>query len=274
MLERVQQERSRERRTPPRQETANVPFELFKYTLESLRNDTTMSREQQQRIFQAFATIFASLLIGGFVYAGQDAIRQNSILLLILFNIANPAFAIIATVIYLGELTRQGRTAMTLRGLEHWAARQSFARLGRGKDAIVTLFIETFYGSRASRGPTRGYGVGLYYFAILLLFGGSLVTSVVIGTILLWDDRYGGLIRWVALPASVLLCSIWCVITLLQARRIQRLASTTPNFPKDVSIFEVLSNSRVGLSSKDGESFTGMTSTSANSPLGLGNDTR
>jgi hypothetical protein len=238
MLERVQQERSREKRRSS-QETANVPFELFKYTLESLRNDTTMSREQQQRIFQAFATIFASLLIGGFVYAGQDAIRQNSILLLILFNIANPAFAIIATAIYLGELTRQGRTAMTLRGLEHWAARQSFTSLGRGKDAIVTLFIETFYGSRASRGPTRGYGVGLYYFAILLFFGGSLVTSAIIGTILLWDDRYGGVIRWVALFASVLPCLIWFVLTLLQARHIQRLASTTPNFPKDVSIFEV-----------------------------------
>jgi hypothetical protein len=51
--------------------------DILRYSLESLRNDTVISRDMQQRIWQVFATVFASMLFGGLVYASQDAVRPD-----------------------------------------------------------------------------------------------------------------------------------------------------------------------------------------------------
>lgn len=215
-----------------------IARELLKFTLESLRNDTTVSRDMQQRVVQAFAAVFSSVLLGGLVYASQTAIQPSPVVLFVLFNLTSPVFAIVATTMYLGELLRQGRAAAAMRGLEKWAMGSEATWLPGPRDGHVrTLFLETYYGQRSpSDRISSGYGVSLYYGAILLLYSGALTISSVIGDVLLWRfemPRCHVLRVWpsVGILLSALTFAGWVWTTAVQAREIQRLARTAPRFP-------------------------------------------
>jgi hypothetical protein len=215
--------------------------DLFKYTLETLRADTTQSRESQQKTIQWFAATFASVFLGGLVFlrpAGQELSGNDSLIVLFLFAMTMPTLATLASIVFLGELRRQGRAAVVYRGLEKWASGVSVTQI-RSNDGLLlpTLFGELYQASNPSRGAGR-YGVRSYYLSVLALFGGGLVLAVTFACIKL--SRWGTLFHLGSIPISVAMIlglfdlAVWITLITPIARSVLRLAGITPKLPEDI----------------------------------------
>ncbi len=93
---------------------------LLLFTLESLRADIVQCRDMQQKTLQWFSTAYSAIFLGGLVYlrpATPQTPRPDPAVLFFLYGAAEPILCIVATVVFLGELRRQGRAAKAQRGL-------------------------------------------------------------------------------------------------------------------------------------------------------------
>lgn len=152
--------------------------------LSFLIQDSLQSREMQQRSVTWFGTVLASVVFGGLVYATTDL--PNPWVLVVLYGVAGPLIAILANLVFLGELVRLGRAAVLWRSIErHLRTHRRYGVATAKSHHIPALFVESAY-VRISEGRlTSGYGAGAYYLSVLALFGGGWVLSLLIGFALL-----------------------------------------------------------------------------------------
>lgn len=197
--------------------------------LDGLRADAVQSRDMQQKAIQWLGTVLASVMFGGLVYATAKDSTPSSFVLVILYGLVGPAIAVITGLIYLGELKRQGRTAVVLRSLEKQIAGDAIYHIPGGGARFPPIFAESAYSRLGSSGDkiTRGYGVAGYYLAILALFPGGLVASVAIGaSLMIAHFGYGATLWGLVACGSMALC-FFVVSTWRLSKQVQKLAETT-----------------------------------------------
>lgn len=205
----------------------SVGWNLLAVAIEQLVADTNTSREMQQRAVTWMGTTTSALIIGALVYVGQSK-NPSGVAVTTLLGIATPAAGLFASLIFLGELWRQGRVAVLLRSLESWAAREPTLQVGIERP-IPAIFVETQY--RNLDGKTGRYGMSIYYLAVLAVFGSSVILGPVLDTMLTLTSLKGGIeisVNSISVPLAAVTGTVFSVVwggaTYWQARRIQELA--------------------------------------------------
>lgn len=207
-------------------------LDLLKVTLDQLARETATSRDMQQKAIGWLGATTAALFFGAIVYA-TNATSPDGRLLTAVLALAVPTAGLVSCVVFLGELFRQGRTALLLRAIEKWAAQEKHLHIGLAMP-ISPLFIETAFQRAGGRARMGGYGVSLYYLAVLALFGGAVVLGPAAATWLTWNTA-SVLITHIgvpiALPIGGAFILTWVGTTLLQALRIRRLSQSHLDLP-------------------------------------------
>lgn len=220
----------------------SISSELLKASLDFLREDAITSRETQHRIIQSYGTIYASILVGGIVYASRTSSPADPLIIMSLYGIAAPGFSIVSTIAFLGEVIRMGRAAMASRGIEWWISRNASYHLqGTTGPPFPPVFVEAFYSSlNAKQRSTQSHGTGVFYTAIMALFGGSLLVALLLCNAFLWHWTSGVLeIAGTQLRYSIIVSAIWLVIWTVGAtatiRTIQKMGRRVPDFPIELT---------------------------------------
>jgi hypothetical protein len=171
-------------------------------------------------------TTVSALLFGTLVfYSGKTA--GSYWLVTAVLGIGAPAAAAAASAVFLGELARQGRAAMVRKSLELWAQDEPTLFVGSA-NPISPIFGERHYGSLSKSPVTAGYGVEIYYLAILAVFGAGISVGPLVATLITWAAPEGISVAGQVIPHSLVggatILVLWAAITTLQARAVQRMA--------------------------------------------------
>lgn len=192
----------------------------------ALAEDTKTSREMQQRSISWMGTTVSALLFGTLVFYSGHTTGAYWLVNAVL-GLGAPFAAAAASVVFLGELARQGRAAILRRSLELWAQNERGLFVGTAKP-ISPIFGERLYGSLSKSSVTSGYGVAAYYIAILAMFGAGIGVGPLVATLVNWGAPEGMVIAGEIIPHSlvsgliILIC--WSAVTIVQARTVQQMA--------------------------------------------------
>lgn len=207
---------------PPSKEGAA----LLSAAMSALAEDTKTSREMQQRSISWMGTTISALLFGTLVYSSSHTTGSYWLITAVL-GMGAPTAATAASAVFLGELARQGRAAVIRRSLERWAQNEPDLFVGSATP-ISPIFGERLYGSMGGSSFTGGYGVAIYYLAILSVFGAGVSVGPLVATLTTWGAPEGIAVDDKMIPhslvagATILIC--WTAITILQAKAVQRMA--------------------------------------------------
>jgi hypothetical protein len=207
---------------------------LLLASLEDVRADSVTSRDMQQRAIAWYGTVLASVVFGGLVYAGAFQTTPgvgspDPWVLIVLYGVAGPAIAVITTVVYLGELKRQARAALIWRSIEYHISQDNRWQLPIAGRHLPPLFVESTLARLGRDRVTHGYGVAAYYLAMLALFGGGVVVSLLIGWSLVRMHQpsvtLAGATVSVYLVCAVVTLVTWLLLTYWMSSSVRQLAS-------------------------------------------------
>ncbi|WP_129545527.1 hypothetical protein [Arthrobacter dokdonensis] len=199
----------------------------------ALVEDTKTSREMQQRAIAWMGTTVSALLFGTLVYFSSH--RSDSYwLVTAVLGIGAPAAAAASSAIFLGELSRQGRAAMVRRTIEDWALNEPSLRVGRVQP-ISPIFGEQQFASMSGSTITAGYGVTIYYLAVLSMFGAGVAVGPLVATLTTWGAPEGLKIASQGVPHGLFTGSaiqiLWAAITAVQALAVRRMGKKGVQLP-------------------------------------------
>lgn len=201
-------------------------FTLLGGTMSALAEDTKTSREMQQRAISWMGTTVSALLFGTLVFYSAHTTASYWLVTAVL-GMGAPVTATAASAVFLGELARQGRAAMVRRSLELWAQEEPSLYIGTNKP-ISPLLGERLYGSLSKSSVTAGYGVDVYYMAILAVFGAGVSVGPLVASLITWGAPEGIAAAGQVLPHSLItgliILIFWSVVTFVQARTVQQMA--------------------------------------------------
>lgn len=207
---------------PPSKEGAA----LLGAAMSALAEDTKTSREMQQRSISWMGTTVSALLFGTLVYYSAHTSGSYWLITAVL-GMGAPIAAAAASAVFLGELARQGRAAVIRRSVERWAQGEPDLFVGSAKP-ISPIFGERLYGSVGGSSVTGGYGVAIYYLAILSVFGAGICVGPMVATFTTWGAPEGIPVAGHMIPHSLVAGATvlvgWTAVTILQAKTVQRMA--------------------------------------------------
>jgi len=188
----------------------------------------------QQRAIAWMGTTVSALLFGTLVYSSSHRADTYWLVTAVL-GIGAPVAAAASSAIFLGELARQGRAAMVRRSLEAWAQNEPSLHFGLAKP-ISPIFGERLFGSMSRSNMTVGYGVTIYYLAVLSMFGAGVSVGPLVAVLTTWGAPEGLTIFGPGVPHSLFTGGIilvgWAAVTVVQALTVRRMAGAEVELPE------------------------------------------